>query len=356
MKHGRAGRPGSAATWSPRSCSPCSGPPGSGPCSRPPELARRDQRRRLRDPRERDADRRTQLLDARAGARGRTAASARTTRRARCRRTRCCRSSGGSSAIVWLSSCWRDGERRHRRVERVHEARAAAGRSPRAPRNTCSLPSTDLAEVVRLGPEQRLVDDRRGPERAGRVLQRLVQRLAAGQPADDRVLGRVLGGRRRRVERSRRSPAAASAGSARASSVSAASTRSSWTGPGGVGGRQRRARGQHRRVRRARAAGRRRSCPRGRSADRMAAVAFGVDRQAVLVDVHRDHGRRRRALDVRSTDTTSPTSTPGDPHRGRDVQLRLAREHRLEHERRARERQRPAEDQVAGDRDDDQRR
>ena len=46
----------------------------------------------------------------------------------------------GSSAIVWLELLLARGQRGHRRVERVHEARELLAAARRAPRNTSELP------------------------------------------------------------------------------------------------------------------------------------------------------------------------------------------------------------------------
>src|SRR5207245_8902655 len=52
-----------------------------------------------------------------------------------------------------------------------------------------------LAEVVRLRAEERGVDDRAVLERAGRVVERLVERDRGGLAAHGRILTEVVGGR-----------------------------------------------------------------------------------------------------------------------------------------------------------------
>src|SRR5262249_14451239 len=92
------------------------------------------------------------------------------------------------------------GQRAHRRVERGHEA-LELGLARRERAEHRRVAGHRLAEVVRLESEQRLVDDRRRLERAGRELERLVEGLCAGLAPDARGLRRILRGGRLVVQR-----------------------------------------------------------------------------------------------------------------------------------------------------------
>ena len=64
-----------------------------------------------------------------------------------------------------------------------------------------ALAADQAREVVRMLAQQRLVHDRSGPTRLAAVAEGLVDRLSARQPLDVRILGGVLGGGGRLVDR-----------------------------------------------------------------------------------------------------------------------------------------------------------
>ena len=199
-----------------------------------------------------------------------------------------------------------------------------------------------------LGPQQRRVDDGRGPERAGGVLQRLVERLPRGEPAHAGILGRVLGGRRPAAERRAQSleqglqVGAAVAVQRRQDTVEL-------DGPGGLGGGQDVPRGDDGRGRRPRV-----------QVDVEVALqeqpradvggGVGVDGQSAGLDGHRRHRGARVAAEAPQRGDGAHVD-PGDPDRRAEVQLGLDGEGGLEHERRGDERQRSAEHQEADHQD-----
>ena len=200
-------------------------------------------------------------------------------------------------------------ERRHRRVERGDEAGELGLARRRAPGTPARCRSPTLHRSCGWLPEQCLVDDRRGLERAGRVFERLVQRLArrSARARSGSWVG-VLGGGRRPFERGaeplhQRLQVGAGIGVKRRQHAVELHR------PRGVGRRQRRAARAGSARSACRAAGRRRSCPRGRSAAG-SARRVRVDRQPVVVDLHRHDRRAGRCRGTCCTEVTSPTSTP----------------------------------------------
>ena len=72
------------------------------------------------------------------------------------------------------------GERGHRRVERADEARELVAAGRQRPEHL-RVAVDDAREVMRLRPEQGLVDHRGGLECVSRIIERFVQRLTTGQ-------------------------------------------------------------------------------------------------------------------------------------------------------------------------------
>ena len=96
------------------------------------------------------------------------------------------------------------GQRGRRDVE-VRDQVLEAALAAREGGGDLLLSRDQLGEVVQLGAERGVVDDRRLAQGVGRVVERVVQRLAAGLALDVRVLVVVLAGLRLAVERRRRS-------------------------------------------------------------------------------------------------------------------------------------------------------
>ena len=171
-----------------------SAPPASGP-SAAPRARRLNERGRLREPRQRRrrSSASSCLMPGQDRLRER-AASARTTRRAPCRRDRSCAAAPAAARSSALSSCWRDASAA---IVGLNVCTKLGSCAPLAasPLNTSCVADDRIRQVVRLDPEQRLVDDRRGlGTRRPSTCSDWFERLAAGQPANARILSRVLRG------------------------------------------------------------------------------------------------------------------------------------------------------------------
>ena len=257
------------------------------------------------------------------------------------------RSSGGSAAIVALRSFCLAASADSVESKRGYEARELA--LARGQRSEHVLVALHVpAEVVRLGAEQCLVDDRGRLERAGGVLERLVQRLSGGQAPDTRVLRGVLRRGRLAVERGadalqERLEVAAGVGVQRvqdAIELHRARRARRRQGVAGIQHRSVRGTGVQIDV----------EVPLEEDPGQDPGGRVRVNRQAVRVDVHRDHRGARVAPEQLDRGHLADVD-PRDPDRRGDVQLGLGREHGLEHERRAAERRRAAEHQVDRGRD-----
>ena len=284
----------------------------------------------LREPGQPGIDRRTELLDARlerAGERrGGTERGIQRTERGVGVMQQLREQSDGRGQVL-LASC----EGRHRRVERRHEARQLCrlgGECTEDPR----VSHHHAGKVVPLSPEQGLVDDRGVSQCVGGVLQRVVQRLSAGQPRHAGILAGVLRRAAGRVERpaeSLKQRLQVRSRIRRERSENAIELNR----PRRIGGGEGRTRGEDRRTRRS-----------GVQIDVEVALEkqaranlrrrVSVDWQPAVLDVHRDDrsgGGLGKAVDRDDL----PHIDAGDPDRGRNVEVRLGREHPLERERRA---------------------